>query len=742
MNRFLQTRQMLLSLALVALAGTAHALSTEAATDQVRARLLAESDAVYPGQTITLGVEQRIIPHWHTYWKNPGDSGLATKIEWALPTGASAGEIQWTIPNRYTIGPITNYGYANEVTLLSTITVPTDAKIGGAFPVQATVDWLVCEEVCIPQQVQLGMELPIVAAGSAVTGERGSDLIAKARSQLPVASPWIANIEYLQDRIELKIAKLDLQGDHIKDVWFYASQWGHVVHGAPQPRRVEGDTVVIELQPGEAPPSLAIPLQGVLVITEQAGSDTIARGVSIGNQPDVAPPTTEAASITLPYALLFAFLGGIILNLMPCVFPVLSIKALSLLDHARQSPLQTRLQGVVYTLGVLASFALLAVILIALRAGGAQIGWGFQFQAPLFVLIVAYLMFAVGLSLSGVFFIGGSITGVGSSLAARSGYSGSFFTGVLATIVATPCTAPFMGAALGYALSQPAAALLAVFFSLGLGLATPYLLLSLWPRLQHALPRPGAWMERVKQVLAFPMYATAVWLVWVLAQQIGPDATVIALGGMVIIAFAAWLYANTRNGASSSRRIGSGVAAVAVLAALVGGYAGVESRAIASKSGAVAKHRYEGGGELWEEYSADRLQALRTQGAPVFLNLTAAWCITCLVNERVALSDSAVVETFKRSNVTYLKGDWTQRDGAITAILNQFGRSGVPLYVFYPGGSDSKPVVLPQILTPETVLSAVAQSTSNQTPPNQTTPNQSTPDQSTEENAHVASNLH
>jgi thiol:disulfide interchange protein DsbD len=365
---------------------------------------------------------------------------------------------------------------------------------------------------------------------------------------------------------------------------------------------------------------------------------------------------------------------------------------------------QTRLQGLAYTVGILASFALLGGVLIVLKAGGAQIGWGFQFQSPLFVLAVAYLIFAVGLSLSGVFAIGGSVTGIGSSLAGRSGYGGSFFTGVLATIVATPCTAPFMGAALGFALTQPPVVLLAVFFCLGLGLALPYLLLSFWPFLQRSLPKPGAWMDKLKQGLAFPMYGAAAWLVWVLAQQAGINAVAVALGGMVVIAFAAWLYEVSKYTGKAAQRSGSGVAGLALGLALIGGYFGVATTAPAALC-----LNSESATNV-EPYSAARLSELRSAGKPVFINLTAAWCISCLVNEKVALSQRSVIDTFKSSGITYLKGDWTNRDAEITKILAEFGRSGVPLYVFYPAGAENSthPVVLPQLLTPEIVTQAVS----------------------------------
>jgi len=694
----------LMSTWLALLSPSAQALSSQAATEQVQAQLVASVDAVRPGDQIVLGVQQRIIPHWHTYWRNPGDSGIATTIAWSLPPGASAGDIQWPVPSRFNLGPVTNLGYEKEVTLLSSVQVPDDAKAGGSFPIQAKVNWLVCQEVCIPQEVQLELVLPILQKGAA-TGA-GSPLIAQTQARLPMTNPWPIQIEQRADKLALKVTSPELQSAKVKGIWFYPAKWGQVVHNAEQTRRQQGDTLVLDLQPGEDPVLAGGTLSGVLVVTEDGGDGAVSRGFTVDSTvlPGVATPAPQPVDIGLAAALGLALLGGLILNLMPCVFPVLSIKALALLSHADQTPAQRRLHGLVYTSGVLASFALLAGSLIALKAGGSQVGWGFQFQSPLFVLAVAYLMFAVGLSLSGVFSIGGSVAGVGSSLAERPGYSGAFFTGVLAAIVATPCTAPFMGGAIGYALAQPAGVLLAVFLSLGLGLALPYLALSTWPALQRALPRPGLWMERVKQGFAFPMYATAAWLVWVLAQQAGINSVAIALAGMVVIAFAAWLYESFRHGQGLPRLAGLGVASLALLMALVGGYVGIN----ASPSGTASSVQMTPGTDQhWEPYTAQRLQELRAKGAPVFVNLTAAWCITCLVNERVALNQSSVTSAFKDAGITYLKGDWTNQDQQITKVLTQFGRSGVPLYAFYPKGIDAAPVVLPQLLTPEIVLTAL-----------------------------------
>jgi thiol:disulfide interchange protein DsbD len=687
--------------------GVVFAQEDRAATEHVRAQLIASVDAVHPGEKILLGVQQNIVPGWHTYWINPGDSGFKTRIEWALPQGASAGDIQWPVPSRFTLGPITNYGYENTVILLSPITVPKDAKAGGSFPVKAKVSWLVCKDICIPQHVELGLILPIAVGRSAPRHD--NPLIKQALAMLPQASPWPVQTHQIKDGLSLRIAATGLQLASPQKIWFYADQPGKVAHGATQDVQIDGNAVVLKLRSGDMPAAVGEHLTGVLAIAEKTRDGDVVRGYAIDTTLDAAATdgieTSRAVVLDRPEvgfasALLLALLGGLILNLMPCVFPVLSIKALSLLDHAQQTRRQARLHGLFYALGVLVSFALLGIALIALKAGGAQIGWGFQFQSPAFVLIAAYLMFAVGLSLSGVFSIGASVAGVGSSLAERPGYSGSFFSGMLATIVATPCTAPFMGGALGYALTQPPAKLMAVFLSLGLGLALPYLLLSHWPLLQRWLPRPGLWMERVKQVLAFPMYGAGVWLIWVLAQQAGINAVAIALGGMVTIAFAAWLFETTRVSSSLVRNVSVACAILAVATALASGYIGIKANAIHVENFSSAK-------EISQPYSAERLHALRAQGAPVFVNLTAAWCITCLVNERVALDQDSVSRAFHDAGITYLKGDWTNQDIHITRQLAEFGRSGVPLYVFYPIGIDSTPVVLPQLLTPDTVIDAL-----------------------------------
>ncbi|CAM3979010.1 protein-disulfide reductase DsbD family protein [Roseateles saccharophilus] len=676
--------------ALLAAPLIALAAPPEAATEHVQARLVSSQATVAPGQRFTVALEQVIKPHWHTYWKNPGDSGQATSLDWS---GAEAGPLQWPTPAIQAIGPIVNYGYEGRAALLVELTVPADAKAGSRFKPAAEVKWLVCKDVCIPEQVSLGLDLPVAAEPKA-----GPDAaqIEEWRGAIPKPAPFAVTLKAAPQGVSLAGSTAG-----VTKAYFFAETWGAVAHSAPQALKAEGGGWALELPAGDEPLAAGKPLGGVIVLTTAAGEQAWAvaapmpEGAGKGpgsadlNAPaaiDAATPAPESELGLLP-ALALALVGGLILNLMPCVFPVLSIKALALVNKGNH-----KAEGLAYMAGVLLSFVALAGALIALRAGGQQVGWGFQFHSPVFVLVVAYLLFLVGLSLSGLFEIGGSFTGMGSGLAARNGLAGSFFTGVLAAVVATPCTAPFMGAALAFALAQPAAVMLAVFLALGMGLALPFLVLAFWPAAQRWLPRPGAWMDTFKQALAFPMYAAVVWLLWVLAQQAGPDGVALALGGLVLIAFGLWW--RHRSGAS---HIGTGAAVLSVVLAL-GAAAWVKP---------VAADVHAAGESSTEAFSAERLAELRAQNKPVFVNLTAAWCISCLVNERVALSRPEVKDAFAKAGVVYLKGDWTREDPGITAVLKAHGRSGVPLYLYYaPGAAEAR--VLPQILTPGLVVDAVA----------------------------------
>jgi thiol:disulfide interchange protein DsbD len=459
--------------------------------------------------------------------------------------------------------------------------------------------------------------------------------------------------------------------------------------------RARADQITLRTARGPLPEAATGDVDGVLVIRERLDQGPVSQAFALRAVAGAAPAAPGSGALTLLAALGLALAGGLILNLMPCVLPVLSVKAIALVEHAEASPGVSRRHGLAYTAGVLASFALLAGALIALRSGGAEIGWGFQLQSPVVVTVLAYVLFALALSLSGVVVIGSRLTGLGQGLAAQPRYTGSFFTGALATVAATPCTAPFMGAAVGFALTQPPAAALLVFEALGLGLALPFLALSFAPAWRRLLPRPGPWMERLRQALAFPLYASVAWLVWVVSRQVGLDGVALVLAGLVLIAFAAWLHHGARTASTRWRRVAVPLALACVLAAVaIGPLAGGNLSASAGAAAATA-----GPGAKWEPFTPGRLAELRAQGTPVFVNFTAAWCITCLVNERVALHSPAVADAFARKGVVYLKADWTSKSPEIAGLLESFGRSGVPLYVVYGRGTIGAPRVLPQILS-------------------------------------------
>lgn len=564
-------------------------------------------------------------------------------------------------------------------------------------------------------------------AAQAVASEDASAL-ASAKQALPAPAPMKVQATLQQQDLLIRWPTSSLNGrqpDPDKTL-FLPQDWGRIQHAAkPQLTQADGRWQ-LRMPVGEQPARAGQVLEGLLLVDGQAwavaapvdgvgsGAATAAGESAEGaGQTATSPASTsaaaaasagEAASLSLWTAIGLALVGGLILNLMPCVFPVLAIKALSFLQGDRR---EHHRQGVAYTAGVLVSFGALAGVLLALRGAGASVGWGFQFHSPLFVLLLAWLMFVLGLSLAGMLQMGAGLAGIGQGLASRSGLVGSFFTGVLATVVATPCTAPFMGAAMAYALAQPAPALLAVFLALGFGLALPYLALAFWPALQRRMPRPGRWMEVLKQALAFPMFGAAIWLVWVLAQQAGPQGVLLALSGMGLIALALWARGVSRSAGRSGRWAG-GLTALASVAAVFALLPMVKTEAGSSVGGsAIATAGSSPTGTREEPYSPERLAELRAQGKPVFVNLTASWCITCLVNERVALSTPEVKTAFQSQGITYLKGDWTRQDPRITALLARHGRSGVPLYLFYPAGPGDEAQVLPQLLTPGIVTAAV-----------------------------------
>jgi thiol:disulfide interchange protein DsbD len=692
----------LLALTLVAVALPAAAAPPRVTTPvdhtpKVTVALISETSAVEPGATMWVGIRQRIAPGWHTYWINPGDSGEPPSIAWSLPAGFTAGPIVWPQPERLPQGPVMSYGYTGEVVLLTRITAPADLPAGRPVTLRGRASWLVCEKICIPEEADVALTLPVGPEKRAAAAT--APAIERARRSVPAPSPWPVTLQTSPETVTLSVAAPDVRADRIDEVWFVPMRWGVIDHAAPQAVSIDAGRITLRTARGPLPEAATTDVDGVLVIRERLDQGVVSQAFAVRAVAGGAP----AGSPTLIAAMVLALAGGLILNLMPCVLPVLSIKAIALVEHAEVAPRVSRLHGLAYTAGVLVSFAALAGALVALRAGGAEIGWGFQLQSPVVVTLLAYVLFALALSLSGVLVIGGRLAGVGHGLASHPRYAGSFFTGALATVAATPCTAPFMGVAIGFALTQPPAAALLVFEALGLGLALPFLVLSAVPAWRRWLPRPGPWMERLRQALAFPLYASVAWLVWVASQQIGPDGVALVLAGLVLIAFAAWLHHGARAAAGRWRRVAMPLAlACAAAAVAIGPLAG---GALFDSAGAAPAPA--GGGAKWEPFTPKRLAELRAQGTPVFVNFTAAWCITCLVNERVALHSPAVAEAFARRGVVYLKADWTSKSPEIAALLESFGRSGVPLYVVYGRGGLDAPQVLPQILSETGLIEAI-----------------------------------
>ena len=694
------------------------------ATDNVKARLVSEVDAIGPGQTFWVALELDIRDGWHTYWRNPGDSGEPTKLAWQLPPGFTAGDIVWTTPHRFEIAPLVNYGYAKHAVHMVQVTAPKELKAGTPVSLAAKASWLVCSDVCIPEDANLQLSLP----GSAQPGgvdPASAALFTNARSELPSAQPAPTSARIAGDQLIITLGhEWGTTLSQITSLAFFPYDEGGIEYATPQTLTRTKDSVDLAMKVGYQPPKAGA-IRGVLVVTEKNGTQTDTVPIEIAadfsgagaaevkagprfaplTQGKPLPQSNKEPEHSLATLLLFAVLGGLILNLMPCVFPVLSIKALSVMEQAKKHPAAVRAKGLVFAAGVIVSMLCLAAVLLVLRAGGEQLGWGFQLQSPLFVTLLVYLLLAVGLNLSGVFEVGGGLAGVGDNLTQGDSYSASFFTGVLATLVATPCSAPFMAPAVGAALTQAPFNALCIFAALGVGIALPFVLLSFAPWMRRVLPKPGAWMDTLKQVFAFPVYATAAWLLWVVAQETSPFGLGAALAGSILVALAAWSFQKSRSSAGGSRVTVIATAVISLVLAIILPIRFADVAAAAPGDSAKARP----GVDEWQPYSEARVAELNAAGRPLLVNFTASWCLTCLVNERNAFSDAAVQEIFRDKKVVLMKGDWTNRDPAITKALAAFGRAGVPLYLVYNGKPGStEPVVLPQLLTAGVVQSAFA----------------------------------
>ena len=709
------------------------AASNSADLPHVHVQLIAPYAQFHPG-TNNAGLYFKLESGWHVYWKNPGDAGEPPRMKWTNSPGVFAGPLEFPVPKRLPLGPLMDFGYEDEVVFPLKVNVnpPSGGFAGGYDPskalISAKVNWLVCRGSCIPEKAELAIVRPIKEGSETVQPDQ--QIWSRLANRLPQAPPANLKIGFVPTANGFRMTVLT--GQKETEASFFPATPDILSNPAPQTVTPTSNGLTLDLKKDETLTTSPKELDGLLELSGgrayellvSAGSPKLAKAAPTESAPvanttpvsaSSAGPATSArpAKTGLLQAAGLAFLGGLILNLMPCVFPVLFIKGLSLVQSGAEERHKLRTHGLVYTIGILVSFWVLVSVLLGLRSAGAHLGWGFQFQSPVFLLLMAALLFFLGLSLAGQFEIGLTLTSAGGSLAAKQGYTGSFFTGVLAVIVASPCTAPFMGVALGYALSQTAAVTFAVFTALALGLAAPYLALTLQPAWTRILPRPGPWMEILKQAVSVFIFGTVIWLAWVLANAYGAAVLAALLCSFLLLAIAGWFL-----GRWPAKRWSTAVAVLIVLGVVaISAWApgelseskltvtGEDSQALSSLSSA---HRG------WQPWSADAVARYQAQGRPVFVDFTASWCLSCQVNERVALSKPEVQKAFADADIVLMRADWTRYDDNITRTLNALGRSGVPTYALYAPGA-SAPRLLPEVLTPGILTDAIAQLPRTQT---------------------------
>jgi len=671
----------------------------------IEVELIPEKSSLVPGEPLTVALRLKMEKHWHTYWKNPGDSGLPTRIAWALPQGFSAGPIQWPAPRRINVGPLTNFGYEGEILLLTDIQVPAGIAAGSAVPITARADWLVCEEICIPGDATFSFMLP-VSDEPAAADPKWAKAIERTREQLPRAlEGWNLDAYLRGDDLVLRLSSAQARLTRIHNLTLFPDQDGWIANASPQRMIRTAGGYEVRVATAAEVRSKSGPLTGLIVAEPGLAKGISAAVVEVPVESATAladeileePALSPFADLGLLAALGLALLGGAILNLMPCVFPVVSIKVLGFIEQARGKPARLRAHGLAFAAGVMVSFWVVAGILLALRAQGEALGWGYQLQSPPVVAALALLFFVLALNLSGLFQVGSSLQSLAGKLRLRNDYADSALAGLLATLVATPCTVPFMGAALGFALTQPAIVAMLVFSALALGMSSPYLLLCFWPALIRRIPRPGRWMETLRQVLAFPLYLTVVWLAWVLGRQAGVDAVARLLAGLTLIAAALWLMGRWRASTETGKR-------ATMIAALVLAVVGCLFAWPGNKTAEAVADEVSG---PWKRWSPAALASARAEGRAVFVDFTAAWCVTCQVNKRLVLESDAVHTRFEQRKVVQLRADWTNQDAQITAALRDLGRIGVPVYAVYAAGSQGAPILLPELLTQERVLRAI-----------------------------------
>ncbi len=668
--------------------GPSWAQESQFQSPHVLVKLVSKDPAWQAGQSVTLGLHFKLIPHWHTYWINPGDSGEPPKVQWtsSLPD-LRFSSLQFPTPSPIPVGPLMNFGYSNEVTLLSTVEVPATADSTKPLEIQAKLTWLVCEEECIPEKADLRLTLP-PAGHTPPKASPAADLIAQAQKNMPQA--WNGGAIPLQNEKDAWILHVPWPStaSNPEEIRFFPRHGGQIANSAPQEFSMDQGKLELRLPKDPQAPASLESLQGVLVADSQAFQIS-------------AIPSSTQAHWALYLGL--AFLGGLILNLMPCVFPVLSIKILHWVHQAQQEPRQIRRQGWAYTFGILATFGVLSLLLVSLRLAGQAVGWGFQFQSPHFNMALGFLFFLMGLALLGVLSI--NLPGSANFFSRQTthGLKGAFFTGVLATIAATPCMAPLVGPTLGLALAQASLFGVALLTAMALGLAAPSLFLSYFPKLLKKLPRPGPWMQTLEQFLAFPLFATVLWIYWVLQQQGGTEMILPFWGGLLMLSFGIWWLQRLRS--TEKARVKNFAKRIPPWIVIVGTMVWSFSQAALQPNANTSTQSTVTTGIPWQEYSNENLQQYRNEGRPVFINFTAAWCVTCQVNDRLVFRNPEVMAKFSQQGIIPLKADWTHPDATITEALKAYGRQGVPLYVFYDRAGNFR--LLPEILTPGLLLEAI-----------------------------------
>jgi thiol:disulfide interchange protein DsbD len=668
-------------------------------TPHTRVTLLSDHQQVQPGQKFHLGFQFEIIPDWHIYWENPGDSGLAPVKEYSVPQGVRVSEFIWPAPERIPVGPLMNFGYSNTVLLPFSVQLPADFR-GDTFEIALKLDWLICKEDCLPQGGEFVLGVPVSGQSSASSA---APVFARTLGAIPKKFPGTTSLVDQGTFLTLIVNLPD--PDQVTSAYFFPRDGVLVEPAAEQRFSATEQGLQLELRKNPSFTELTPQSSGILEVARQ-GKTTDFLDLQL------APRIFEASSSTLYsekqslfVTLVLAFLGGIILNLMPCVFPVISIKVFNFMHKAKSGNASVRTHALTFSAGIISSMLLLGIGIVLIKGAGSEIGWGFQLQSPEFVGLMALLFFALSLSFLGYFEFGqGLASGAGKISGNSNGLRGSFLSGILTTAIATPCTGPFLGVALGFALSQSTLVSMLVFLAIGLGIAAPYLLLALKPDLIRFLPKPGAWMDTLKQFLAFPLLLTAFYFLWVIAQQSTSAGILLVIGSMLMLFTALWL--RREIAAKSHNSILRGFAKTAAVVLLLLSIFNV-FLIPPSQSGRINEALN------WQVFRPGLAEELRGEGKLVYVDFTAAWCITCQVNKRVVFSSDRVLEFIAANDVQLIRADWTNRDPIISAALESFGRAGVPFNLIYGPGLKNGPTELPALLTPGIVLSALEQAKKN-----------------------------